>query len=151
MILLDSREQAPLWYPPISKKMKLDVGDYTTEKLLNIAHAERKSGSDLCGTLTFGHDRFKRMILRAQEKNIRLAIFVECSEKTFLSGQFEGAKHVKMSFVTLHKIANTISTKYNIPLFWCDGREDMKNKMSLWLVNEQDRAYMENPVEAMFR
>ncbi len=42
-------EQLPLWGELDFKilRKKLDEGDYTTVELLNIAHAERKSGAEL--------------------------------------------------------------------------------------------------------
>lgn len=55
-ILVDTREQKPYWD---INRTTLIVGDYTTKKLKNIYHIERKSLQDLYGTLTSGNNRFK--------------------------------------------------------------------------------------------
>src|SRR5690349_5556133 len=76
-IIADTREQQPLWLPPLCKKQTLVVGDYTTEKLKRKFIIERKSPGDLYGTITKGHPRFKREIKRALDKKIELVVFVE--------------------------------------------------------------------------
>jgi len=134
MIIVDTREQLPLWNSLDFKilRRKLDEGDYTTEDLYNVAHAERKSGIDLYGSLIQGHKRFSNEIQRAIEKDLGFAIFVECSEKKFVSKRFRGGIRLKCPSVTLQKIINTFRERYPIPFFFCKNREDMKIKMIVW-------------------
>jgi len=127
MIIIDTREQLPLWDPINFEviRQKLDEGDYTTEKLYNIAHIERKSALDLYGSLIQGHKRFSREIQRAIEKDLSFAIFVECTEKKFTSMRFKGAYRLKTLPSTLKKIVDTFQERYPIQIIWCKDREDV--------------------------
>jgi ERCC4-type nuclease len=137
MIIVDTREQRPLWDPKTFNviKTKLDEGDYTTEELYDLAHAERKSGADLYGSIIQGHERFRREILRAADKNMKFAIFVECPEKMFYSKRFAGGYRLRASYGQLRKMIETMTKKYNLEFFWCEGRDDMMDKMCMWFVN----------------
>ena len=138
MIIMDTREQLPLW-DPINfavLRQKLDEGDYTTEELLEIAHAERKSPMDFYGSLIQGHERFSREIQRAIEKDLSFAIFVECTEKKFVTMKFKGACRLKMKAGTLKKIVDTFQERYPIRIIWCKNREDMRTQMLMWFAME---------------
>ncbi len=134
MIIVDSREQLPIWQfdNPCVLKLKLSEGDYTTTRLLNKAHIERKSGNDLYGSLIQGHARFRNELIRAQEKNIRLSIFVECPKEIFISKRFKGGYRLKAPPVQLRKMISTITEKYNVSFVFCSNRADMKEKMLNW-------------------
>ena len=138
MIIIDTREQRPLWNSNSFKvrKLKLDEGDYTTEELLNKAHAERKSGIDLYGSLIQNHKRFSAEIQRAIEKDLSFAIFVECTEKTFIAKRFKVGCRLQVKSETLAKIITTFMSRYPIEFIWCKNREDLRNKMCLWFVKE---------------
>ena len=131
MIIVDTREQKPLWVDNIIKQ-KLDEGDYTTEELYNIAHAERKSGIDFYGSIIQGHARFRAEINRAIDKNLKFAIFVECPEETFYTKKFSGGYRLKASSIQLRKMLATMIVKYNLEIIWCKDREDMKILMLEW-------------------
>jgi len=138
MIIIDTREQLPLWDPINFEvlRQKLDEGDYTTTNLLEIAHAERKSAMDMYGSLIQGHERFSREIQRAIEKDLSFAIFVECPEKKFVTMKFKGACRLKMKPGTLKKIVDTFQERYPICVIWCKNREDMRVRMLLWFAQE---------------
>ena len=138
MIIIDTREQKSLWDkkdPEVIVK-KLDEGDYTTEELFNKAHAERKSGADLYGSIVRGHTRFCAEIERAMEKDISFAIFVECTRKTFIAKRFKGGCRIKPTKETMGKIINIFENSYPVEFIWCKNREDMKVKMCLWFAEE---------------
>jgi len=139
MIIIDTREQKPLWDPAIYNviQKKLDEGDYTTEKLYGKAHIERKSGIDLYGSIIQGHVRFRNEIKRALEKNIKFAIFVECSESDFFGKKFKGGYRLKVPSGILRKIISTMIEKYFLEIVWCDGRDDMMDKMCLWFARSE--------------
>jgi ERCC4-type nuclease len=141
MIIVDTREQLPLWDPINFEliRQKLDEGDYTTEKLLNLAHAERKSAMDFYGSLIQGHKRFSREIQRAIGKDLSFAIFVECTENKFISMRFRGATRLKTKPATLAKIVATFQERYPIKIIWCKDREDMKTKMCFWFLEEEEK------------
>ena len=139
MIIVDTREQRPLWDPETHNvaKKKLDEGDYTTDELFNLAHAERKSGADLYGSIIQGHIRFRKEILRAAEKNMKFAIFVECPYETFLRKRFTGGYRLRASYGQLRKIVETMTVKYSLEFVWCEDRNDMMDKICLWFVNKK--------------
>jgi DNA excision repair protein ERCC-4 len=78
-IVIDTREQKPLDFtigeveiPTV--KGTLATGDYSLVGLTNIVAVERKSLSDLVGSLTAGRDRFMREIHRLQAYPYRLLV-----------------------------------------------------------------------------
>jgi len=141
MIIIDTREQLPLWDDINFKviRKKLDEGDYTTEKLFDIAHIERKSPMDFYGSLIQGHKRFLREIQRAIEKDLSFAIFVECSEKKFTSMRFKDAFRLRTKPSTLKKIVDTFQERYPIQIVWCKNREEMKVKMCMWFLEKESK------------
>ena len=146
MIIIDTREKNLLWDPKKFnvKVMKLDEGDYTTAALLNKAHAERKSGIDLYGSLIQNHKRFAAEIQRAIEKDLSFAVFVECTEKDFVQKKFRGGYRLKVSAKILRKIITTFTGRYPIEFIWCEHRLDLKNKMCIWFVQQMDELGIKN-------
>ena len=140
MIIVDTREQNPIWNPddPDVIRMKLEEGDYTTTELINKAHIERKSGQDLYGSIIQGHDRFKSELLRASSKGIRLAIFVECLENDFIYKKFPHGRDRKTPASQLDKIVNTMASKYNVDFIWCGNREKFKEYALLWFDRQRE-------------
>ena len=138
MIIMDTREQRPIWNPtnPNVKVQKLDEGDYTTDELFNKAHAERKSGIDLYGSLIQNHKRFIAEIQRAIEKDLSFAVFIECTKKTFIAKRFKGGCRLKTNPETMAKIIKTFTSRYPIEFIWCKNRKDLRIKMCLWFVKE---------------
>ena len=138
-IIIDTREQLPLWQVTAGGcvRMKLEVGDYTTLKLYGKAHIERKSPQDLYQTITSGHNRFRKEILRSQELNIELPIFVECSLRRFVNKTFKRGNTLKVPGTTLCKIINTLKSRYDLDFVWCKNREDMRKKVIEWLTKKQ--------------
>ena len=140
MIIIDTREKNPLWDPKRFKVklQKLDEGDYTTGSLLNKAHAERKSGIDLYGSLIQGHKRFAAEIQRAIEKDLSFAVFVECTEKKFIAKRFIGGYRLMVTPKVLAKIVKTFTSRYPIEFIWCKNRDDLRNKICIWFVQQMD-------------
>jgi len=138
MIIIDTREQKPLWDPAYFKVklQKLDEGDYTTEALLNKAHAERKSGIDLYGSLIQNHKRFLAEIQRAIEKDLSFAVFIECTKNDFIIKRFKGGSRLKCKPIILAKIVDTVMKRYPIEFIWCDGRDEVRDKMCIWFIKQ---------------
>jgi ERCC4-type nuclease len=139
MIIVDTREQVPIWNPdgPNTLRLKLDEGDYTTTELINIAHIERKSGIDLYGNIIQGHKRFRSVMERANEKNLTLAVFVECPKEKFIAKRFKGGFRLKAKPDVLRKIVTTIQDKYGVEFIWCDDRKDFKRRAIEWFNNQE--------------
>lgn len=66
VLLYDAREQRPLVFPEgvAVEKVTLDAGDYSAKGLEKYALIERKSSSDLWGTVHGDHERFNRELSR---------------------------------------------------------------------------------------
>ena len=139
MIIIDTREQNPLWHPNKIevKRLKLDEGDYTTNLLLNKAHAERKSAIDLYGSLIQGHKRFAAEIQRAIEKDLSFAVFVECTKKAFVSKRFKGGYRLLTKPEVLKKIVNTFTSRYPVEFIWCKNRDKLRDEMCLWFAKQE--------------
>lgn len=128
-IIVDSKEQLPLFIGDTFQKQSLLVGDYTTEKLLNRFHIERKSPQDLYGTITKGHVRFRNELIRAEVYGIKLVMYVECSKKNFVAKKFPGGSARLTSGKTLGKIVTTIEDRYKMEVVWCNSRNTTKSKV----------------------
>jgi ERCC4-type nuclease len=127
-IIVDTREQLPLdfqhHYITEVIRRKLEVGDYGCQ--LEDGHEtpiyfERKSVSDLFGTLSSGYKRFKKEILRAKENKLLLIIIIECSLTRIIKGidesQRTGDEVVQQLF--------TIMCRYQVPFICCKDRFEM--------------------------
>lgn len=136
LILVDSREQKPYWTGSKCAKTSLTVGDYTTANLLNRFHIERKSASDLYGTIIHNHGRFRREIIRAEEAKIRLVVVVETTRDKFLALGWSRVA-LKMKPATLDKVLTTIEGRYGIGFLWCKTRQHAINLVLATLEREE--------------
>jgi ERCC4-type nuclease len=128
-IIVDTREQKPLWKKGTAIFFKLLVGDYSTMLLRNRFCIERKSLQDLYGTITSGHRRFRNELIRAEVNEIALLLFIEGTKKDFLLKKFPGGSLRKLSGETLCKIIDTVEKKYKIEVVWCGNRTAAKTKI----------------------
>jgi ERCC4-type nuclease len=128
-IIIDSREQKPLWKKD-TKEVKitrtgLKTGDYSLKGLEHRFAIERKSAIDLFGTLGGGHKRFKKELERGLELDY-FAILIDESYDNILNKEFKGAEFSKMKGAVIISILFTIHTKYKIPIFFSAGRQQSK-------------------------
>lgn len=137
IIKTDSREQLPLSFPikpPVTAVIVdgLPFADYWCEWEPGSEKAgyncemplvyERKSISDLYGTLTTGYERFKREIMKARENNFRIVLIVEGS----ISEVLAGTKYSKVEGKSILKTMFTLWVKYDVFPVFCNNREEMK-------------------------
>lgn len=123
-ILVDSREQRPLVFGCNVERKALTVGDYGAR--FSDTHIceyifERKSIGDLYSTLTFGYDRFRREIKRAEDKNIKLVIAIEGTREKVLKGY----KFSKRDPASILKQLETIRAKYGVEHIFFGNRKWM--------------------------
>jgi DNA excision repair protein ERCC-4 len=86
--VIDSREQTPLDLSPlVVVTKKLDAGDYSIVGLESRVAIERKTMSDLIGTLTFGRERFERELDRLASYE-RALILVEGDLSDVIEGRY---------------------------------------------------------------
>jgi ERCC4-type nuclease len=129
IILIDTREQKEIKFKENCRWLKLEVGDYSTNILLNKFHIERKSAADLYGSIVQNHMRFRRMLLRAVEHGIQLVVFVECTQRIFENKLWPRAKERKCTSSTLKKIIATMKRHYDLEFVWCSSRLQMRKLM----------------------
>lgn len=125
MFIIDTREQKPLPLTP-AKFQKLEVGDYTTKKLLNKFHVERKSLQDLYGTLTKGNNRFKYELFRAAWHRIEIVVVVEGSYESFINKEFPGGEDRKVNKGTLIKLVEAFKKRYHLTFIFTPNRKAAK-------------------------
>jgi len=133
-ILVDTREQLPYWP---SNRATLIVGDYTTKKLLNSFHIERKSLQDLYGTLTSGNNRFKYELFRAAYHSIKIEVYVEGSRADFINKNFPKGSERKFSTDGLDRLVKTFERKYFLTFHWCKNRQHAKKLVMERLTAEE--------------
>ena len=131
-LVVDSREQLPLTFRTTESyevvTEKLDFGDYGLKidgKLVCVF--ERKSGCDLFGTLTSGHERFKRELARAKEVGIAFNIVVENNYHQIINKSFEGAHNIKMHGYVLAKIIHVMQLRHGIQFLFFNDRTEMRD------------------------
>ena len=118
-IIVDTREKKPM-FP--GTPQTLSVGDYTTQKLKNKFHVERKSLLDLYQTLTAGNSRFKHELFRAAYHRIKIVVVVEGTHDDFINKRFPKGDERKFSTAGLQKMIKTFEKKYYLKFYWNPNR-----------------------------
>lgn len=139
-LIVDTREQLPLFKRDCMRWGML-VGDYTTRNLFYSYAIERKSLQDLCGTITHGHLRFQREMLRAAANNIELVLVVEGTRTNFVAKKFPRGDERKIDGSTLGKIIDKISIKYKLKVYWCHSRTSARKKI-IELLTIQEKTFL---------
>ena len=88
-IIQDTREQNPWEFSPkVDVEVRtLGVGDYSLKGFTERIVIERKSMSDLMGSMTHGRERFKRELRRMQSYNLAVLV-VEGSWQDIILGNY---------------------------------------------------------------
>lgn len=138
-IIVDTREQHSYWKEGKDViRQKLDTGDYSIKGHEHIIAYERKSPTDLRGSLMQGHARFKKELERSMELK-HFAIVIDCSLTQFLANTFPGAKYSKVPPSVILKILCTLNIKYGIEFHFTGGRYASKK-----LIKELFSSYWRN-------
>lgn len=123
IIITDTREQLPYW---TDDRQTLIVGDYTTKKLYGKFHIERKSLSDLYGTLVQGNHRFKAELFRAAYHHISIVVYVEGTKANFIAKNFPKGRERKFTSAGLAALISTFEKKYYLEFQWLASRNSAK-------------------------
>lgn len=125
-IIVDSREQKPFHFEEHTiLNSKLEYGDYSLHPNNKLA-VERKSLSDLYGTLSGGRERFEREIQKAKKLEGYIVVVVE---STLNNMMYQKQKFGKASgeFIA-HNMRKLLRQYDNLQFVFCDGREEAKQK-----------------------
>lgn len=140
ILIIDTREQLPFQYKTC-RWLKLEVGDYTSNLLLNKFHIERKSLEDLYQTITKGHLRFKKEIIRARHYGIEMEVFVEGTKADFEAKKFYGGPQRKISGETLIKILDTTSCRHLVTFRWFKNRKTCQKALIQKLIEVESKRH----------
>jgi len=103
----------------------LKTGDYSILGFENKIAIERKSLIDLFGTLTHGHERFRKELARAEDFDY-FAIVIDGSLTKCLSKNFKGGSYTKQRGETIIKILCTLSVKYGVRFYFCNNENECR-------------------------
>lgn len=123
IILIDTREQTPLdiqAYP--TEVVGLPVGDYGIKGFSDWTNPqfiiERKSLSDLIGSLTSGRPRFMREIERLRQFRFA-AILIEANEADVVNGEYLSNAKPQSIIQSL----SAIQVRADVHIIWAGDRE----------------------------
>lgn len=119
-IAIDTREQLRYMFDGYeSFRTTLKTGDYSLEGFESVLAIERKSHSDAWGCLTDGRKRFERCLERLGSLD-RSAIVIESSMAEFV---VPPSRIKRVNAATAMGSYISWSTKYRIPVFFCENRQ----------------------------
>ena len=122
IILYDTREQAPYLfqrYPDVTAQAAtLTTTDYTLQGLQDKIGLERKSLSDLTGTLTTGRERFQRECERGRGLEY-FGLIIEASMEDVRNHNYRS----QMTPQSLLQTLAAYSIRYGLHVHWCGSRE----------------------------
>lgn len=134
-LLVDSREQLPLEFPPTVGvevvPVALPLGDYSASygERLDPTVIERKSVSDLFTSFTGGYEAEKAKILKATVLNLTYVLAIEATASEVLKGHSywkDGEVHEsKKSGLAMLRQLMTLQRKYGIAVWFCTTRKEM--------------------------
>lgn len=127
-LVIDTREQCPLVFEHLPwERGTLDTGDYSVKGLENRFSVERKSISDLVGSLTSGRERFERECHRLRGFDFARLLVVgnpACLEME-LTRRKTSARAILGSL-------GAIEVRYRLPVVWCDSAEQGARLVEKW-------------------
>ena len=128
IILIDSREQRPLHFKLYqTETATLTTGDYSVLGLQSSFSIERKSISDLIGSLTYGRDRFTRELERLRGYEFRRLLIIGTRQQI--------QNHDYRSRATPAAILgslNTFEVRYSIPVVFVESRSKAVEQVEIW-------------------
>lgn len=124
-ILVDTREQSPLTFTTPTEVIKLDFGDYTSEK--RDLYIERKSLVDFIGSFGTGYERLSREFQRAMVEDKRIVVLVE--EKLDNVLNFNKIQWIKSKVKAspdfiFHNVREAMQSFSNLQFLFVNGREE---------------------------
>lgn len=119
VIVQDTRERQPLTFPEAKVKIAtLTTGDYSLDHFEDRVTIERKSLTDLLGSLGNDRDRFMREIQRMQAYEYA-GLVIEASLQMLYKGDWRSDIKPQSVVGSLQ----ALSAKYGIHVFLADNRE----------------------------
>ena len=119
IIIIDNREQVML---PFADNVKTErgtlySGDFSVKGLEHLITIERKSISDLCGSLTTGRDRFERELHRLRGSRFKRLLVVG-RRSDIISGNYRSKASPQSILASL----NAFEVRYDIPVVFANEK-----------------------------
>lgn len=140
-VLIDTREQRPLRFAPELEvdcgSATLPAGDYSVRGFTAYVALERKSVSDLIGTLTKGRERFEAELDLLTQFRWK-AILVEGRRGDVEAGIYR-------SLATPQSIIGSLRAiwmRWGVPTFWCDSPVGCAKEVA-WYARRLEEKYPE--------
>ena len=131
-VFTDSREQKALDLDNRTKIKGLSFGDYSMKG--SDIYIERKSLSDVWGTLSGGYERFEKEVIRAKEANAYLVVLVESKfnnlERFPYQRQVYGKIKLPVEFIW-HNIRKLLQKYQHIQFLFVNDREESSRIISI--------------------
>ena len=119
IIVIDTREQAPLPFTLPTERGTLATGDYSIKGLEDYIAIERKSIDDLVACLKNGNrERFERELSRGRSLDY-FALVLECDLALLADHQYQSLMNPK----SVIQSVITFSVRYKLPVFFCENRQ----------------------------
>ena len=120
-IIVDTREQRPLFDTPPAQLVGIPTGDYSIVGHTATIAIERKSLPDLLGSVGRGRERFREEFVRLSDIRYR-AVVIEGT----MSGLMKQRRWGRVT--PAHAIGTMASwaIEYQVPVFFCDDRSKAK-------------------------
>jgi ERCC4-type nuclease len=123
IIIIDSRESTPLKFPPHVKTESAGLisADYSVKGLEHLIGIERKTLSDLCGSLTSGRERFFRELTRLRGYQFKRLLVI--GKRSDIE---QGAYRSKVAPKSILASLNAIEARFDCPVVFADEAEGAK-------------------------
>ena len=143
-LLVDVQEKHPLEFVKTDGVevivQSLSVGDYQAEGQDCVV--ERKSIADLFSSFSSNYEAERNKIIRAKSRDLKYILAIEASATEIRKGHTywkDGEEHeAAKSGISQIKQLMTISRKYGVEVWFCEGRRDMAFRiMEYFLAQER--------------
>ncbi len=126
-IIVDTRETVPLFECPPCTRGTLRNGDYSLRGFEDVIAIERKSISDLFGSVGNGRKRFLMQVRRCS--SVEGCVLIEGSIRAVLHHKPRGKMDGRNAMATLL----SWSVAYRIPVFFADGLIEAQGVAISWM------------------
>ncbi len=128
IMLVDSREQSPLMFENYaSEPATLTTGDYSLKGMESLFSVERKSISDLTGSLTQGRERFTRELERLRGYEFRRLLIIGTRQQI----QNHDYRSRAAPAAVLGSL-NALEVRFNIPVVFAGTRIHAAELIEQW-------------------
>ena len=142
-VIIDSREQKNYEFKN-SVVGTIPLGDYSISGFEGEIAIERKSLSDLFGTLGGGHARFKNELMQAQDLDF-FAIVIDGTREQIKKKDFPKSYMSKVLGYVILKQLDSIIVRYKLPVFFAadrnEGKQIVKGLLEAYLRSKGSKPY----------